>query len=150
MQMNPVYVVRVILIKLDILKNRMANLFFFSLISMIIIAVILSIVALSLVKASTSEFHPILIFVILLIGLIIILVSTYRIIIVGIDDYDLGSDSLFGGIFSVFGDISQDIWFNIGSASVNYSVVKGAITLTSIAGVFLGAIKFIFDKIKKK
>ena len=121
----------------------MLNLILYSIISVILAAAILLIVALSLLKASENDFHPILTILILLFGLLLILVGTYNIILVGLNNFDLGSDSLIGGLFSVYGDISQNIWFSIGSIPINYSITRGGITLTMAAGVLLGAIRFV-------
>lgn len=128
----------------------MLSLIIYSIISVILAAAILSIVAFSLLKASENDFHPILTILILLFGLLFILVGTYNIILVGLDYFNLGSDSLIGGLFSVYGNISQDIWFNIGSIPINYSITRGGISLTMAAGVFLGVVRFVLGKIKKK
>ena len=126
----------------------MIELILYSVFSVIISAAILAFVAFSLLKASKSDFHPILIFGILIVGLLLILIGSYRIIIVGLDYYELGSDSLFGGFLSVYGDISQNIWFNIGSTSVNYSIVRGGITIITSGGVLLGVVRFVVNKLK--
>ena len=126
----------------------MIELILYSVFSVIISAVILAFVAFSLLKASKSDFHPILIFGILIVGLLLILIGSYRIIIVGLDYYEWGSDSLFGGFLSVYGDISQNIWFNIGSTSVNYSIVRGGITIITSGGVLLVVVRFVVNKLK--
>ncbi len=127
----------------------MIEIIVYSIISLIIAAIMLALVAFSLLKASANDLHPIFIFFILILGLLLILAGSYNIILVGLDKFDLGSDSLFGGIFSVYGDINSDIWFTISSISVNYSIVRGGISLTMAAGVFLGVIRYLIGKIRK-
>ncbi len=113
-------------------------------------AVILLLLAISMVKLSKSKTHPGISFSIFLTGLLFLLYVAYQIIKFGLDSMNLGNDTFYGGIFSVYGDIGNNIWFGIGSYMINYSIVKGSITLISASGIFLGVIKFLVGLFRKR
>lgn len=121
----------------------------FLLASTIFISLVLFGIAVLLQRASKNHIQPGVILLLFIMGLSISMWLPYYLIGIGISRFALGNDEVFGAVLGVTGNITDNIWFTLGTLKVNYTIFSAGVKLISISGVLLGAVSAIFGYLKK-